>query len=93
MKQDTTPTRVRYNCPFCGQLLNGFDVDRPTKVRCSNILSEQDVLTDDEAYNERHRPLLERARKALGVEKLPYSGWCGKIFIRMPLKKGLTKSE
>lgn len=91
MKQKLVPIRVSYNCPFCGVLLNGFDVEKPTRVRCSNILSEEDVLTDNIAYNEAHRPLLERARKHLGVDKWPYSGRCGKSYIRMPLKKKLDK--
>ena len=67
---------VEYNCPFCGTLLKGVDVDRPTPVRCPIILVESD--------REKYPQEVARVCEWLKVDTLPWTQRCGRIYLRMP---------
>lgn len=67
---------VRHNCPYCDAALKSWDVDRPILVRCPIVLVEGDRARwpEEVAY----------VCEQLGVEVLPYTKKCGKLFLRYP---------
>lgn len=66
--------QIHYNCPYCGYVINGYDVEVPTMVRCPRVVKKEILIVPDDPS----KPF----RKI--IKKIPL---CGKIYMRMPLKK------